>query len=66
MSLTSILYNMGVDIKSIHAETQPDNTVIDRFIIETDEDDYYIYDRLESRLKFEIPELIEVELIAVH
>jgi guanosine-3',5'-bis(diphosphate) 3'-pyrophosphohydrolase len=66
MSLTSIFYTMWLNIKSIRAEDKWDSTVLDTFVVETDEDDYYIYDKLESRLKFEIPELIEMKLISVH
>lgn len=65
MSLTSIFYNMGLNIKSIQADVQDDGRSLNRFVIETDEEDYYIYEKLEARLKFEIPELIEMKLISV-
>jgi GTP diphosphokinase / guanosine-3',5'-bis(diphosphate) 3'-diphosphatase len=65
MELTEIFYNTGLNIKSVIAEDLWNGTVKDIFILETSDEDYYIYERLESRLKFEIPELIESRLISL-
>lgn len=65
MELTEIFYRMGLNIKSINAEDLGNNSARDTFSFTIDEDDYYIYDRLESRLKFEIPELVNIRLVSM-
>lgn len=65
MELTEIFYRMGLNIKNISAEDLWNNKARDVFSFTIDEDDYYIYDRLESRLKFEIPELESVRLVSM-
>lgn len=66
MELTTILYQMGLSVKSVTTEDLGDNKVKDRFKLEYNEDDYYIYDRLEARFRFEIEELIEMSLISMY
>lgn len=41
------------------------NIVRDRFTLEIDDEDYYIYERIEARMRFEIPELIEARIISM-
>ncbi len=66
MELTTLLYNMWISIRSIATCTIDENTVKDTFILEYKEDDYYIYDRLEARFRFDIKELIEMKLISMN
>lgn len=66
MELTTLLYNMWISIKSITTCTIDENTVKDTFVLEYKEDDYYIYDRLEARFRFDIHELIEMKLISMN
>ena len=65
MELTTLLYQMGLSIKSITTEDIGAGIVKGSFKLEYNEDDYYIYDRLEARFKFEIRELIEIRLISM-
>ena len=39
--------------------------VKDIFTLETENDDYYIFERLEQRLKFDIPEITEMNLLSL-
>ena len=39
--------------------------VKDIFTLETENDDYYIFERLEQRLKFDIPEITEMHLLSL-
>lgn len=66
MELTTILYQMGLSVKSVTTEDIDTNKVKDIFTLEYNEDDYYIYDRLEARFRFEIKELIEMRLISIY
>jgi hypothetical protein len=49
----------------VHTEDLGNGTVRDRFVLESDSEDYYIYERLEARLQFRIPELLESKLISM-
>lgn len=66
MELTTILYQMGLSIRSVTTTDMGDNRVKDVFTLEYSEADYYMYDRLEARLRFEIKELIEMRLISMN
>lgn len=63
--LTEIFYQTGLDIHSAHAESLGNWLVRDRFVLQTQTEDYYIYERIESKLRFEIPELVESRLISM-
>lgn len=65
LEITKILYNAGINIRSISSEMLSTNIVRDRFTLEIDDEDYYIYERIEARMRFEIPELIETRLISM-
>jgi GTP diphosphokinase / guanosine-3',5'-bis(diphosphate) 3'-diphosphatase len=66
MELTTVLYHMGISIRSIRTEDIGGWQVRDTFTLEYSEDDYYIYDRLEARLRFDIGELIDMRLISMN
>ncbi len=63
--VTEILYQAGINIESLTTSRLPDGRVSDRFILHTDEEDYYLYDRLAERFRFAIPEFIEMRLISM-
>lgn len=65
MELTTLLYEMGIGIRSVTTEDLGGGSVRDTFVLEYDEDDYYIYDRLDARFRFEIKELIDMRLISM-
>ncbi len=66
MELTTLLYHMGISINSVRTEDIGGWQVRDTFTLEYSEDDYYIYDRLEARLRFDIEELIDMRLISMN
>jgi hypothetical protein len=66
MELTTLLYQMGIGIKSVTTDDIGWGQVRDIFTLEYSEDDYYIYDRLEARLRFDIEELIDMRLISMN
>ncbi|MBC7498779.1 bifunctional (p)ppGpp synthetase/guanosine-3',5'-bis(diphosphate) 3'-pyrophosphohydrolase [Candidatus Gracilibacteria bacterium] len=66
MELTTLLYHMGISINSVRTEDIGGGQVRDTFTLEYSEDDYYIYDRLEARLRFDIEELIDMRLISMN
>lgn len=54
---------MGLNIDALTTHALSDGLVMDHFTLSTDEEDYYITDRLTDRLQLEIPEFIEAKLI---
>jgi GTP pyrophosphokinase len=66
MELTTLLFHMGISIRSVTTEDIGSGQVRDIFTLEYSEDDYYIYDRLEARFRFEIDELIDMRLISMN
>lgn len=66
MEVTEILYHTGLSIKAMQAEELWNGLVHDTFTLETSDDDYYIFERLESRLRFDIEELESIKLISMH
>lgn len=66
MELSEVFYNMGLDVHDISAHDMGNGTTKISVNLRTDEDDYYIYDRLESRLRFEIPEIQSIRLVSMH
>ena len=65
LEITTILYNAWVDIKEVSSFPLEKWITRDRFTLEIDDEDYYIYERIEARMRFEIPELIETRLISM-
>ena len=65
MEVTTLLYHMGISIRSVTTEDIGSGQVRDTFTLEYSEDDYYIYDRLEARLRFDIGELVDMRLISM-
>ncbi len=63
--LTDIFYHAGLDIQSVRAEKVDAKTVKDYFTLISDEEDFYLYERLVERMKFELPEFIDAELISI-
>lgn len=66
MELTTLLYQMGLSVKSLTIEDIGWWQVRDVFVLEYNEDDYYIYDRLEARFRFELKDLVEMKLISMN
>lgn len=65
MRLTELFYRFGLNVKDFRVEELEDGKIKDIFTLETDNDDYYIFERLEQRLKFEISEITEINLISL-
>lgn len=63
--VTDILYQAGINIESLTTSKLPNGDVSDRFILHSDEEDYYIYDRLVERFRFAIPEFVDMKLISM-
>lgn len=65
MKLTELFYNSDLNITNFFTENLGNNIVRDVFTLETENDDYYLFERLEHKLKFEIPEITEVILVDI-
>ena len=63
--ITDIIYHTGLNIESLHTEKLEDDMVLDRFVLQSDDEDYYIYERLAERIRFDIPELVETRLLSM-
>lgn len=64
--LADIFYHVGLNVESIATSKRNENEMIVHLILKNDEDDdYYLYDRLIERIKFDIPEFIEGKLISM-
>lgn len=64
--VSEIIYNMWLNVKSMQAKELENGMVHDIFTLVTEDDDYYIYERLEARMRFEIRELEKMSLISMH
>jgi GTP diphosphokinase / guanosine-3',5'-bis(diphosphate) 3'-diphosphatase len=63
--ITEIFYHAGLNIESVKAEKINSHKVLDTFVLTSEEEDYYLYDRLIERMRFELPELLEAKLISL-
>jgi|GEM_PF-6283598 len=57
---------MGLNVLEISSHKPGSKTTTIKLLLETSEDDYYIFERLEARFRFEIPEIQEIKLISMH
>jgi guanosine-3',5'-bis(diphosphate) 3'-pyrophosphohydrolase len=64
--VTDIIYNMWLSIKNMTAEELWDGKVRDIITLMTEDDDYYIFERLEARMRFDIAELEKMSLISMY
>jgi (p)ppGpp synthase/HD superfamily hydrolase len=62
--LTDIFYQFGLNIESLHTEQLENDIVRDHFILSSEEEDYYLYERVIDRIQFEIPEFLTSKLIS--
>jgi acetolactate synthase small subunit len=62
--LTDIFYQFWLNIESLHTENLEKGKVRDHFILSSEEEDYYLYERVIDRIRFEIPDFIESKLIS--
>lgn len=65
MHLTESFYKFALNIKNFSVTELENGLIKDTFTLETEDDDYYIFERLEQRLKFEIPEIKEINLLSL-
>ena len=65
MRLTEHFYNFNINVLDFKIEPIGGGLVKDIFTLETENDDYYIFERLEQRLKFDIPEITEMNLLSL-
>ncbi len=63
--VTEIFYQAGLNIESLSTENLGNGKVVDHFTLKGDEEDYYLYERLIERLKFDIPEMLESKLVSI-
>ncbi|MDD2487056.1 MAG: RelA/SpoT family protein [Candidatus Gracilibacteria bacterium] len=61
--LTDILYTMGINIESLHTEKLPGNLVKNTMVLESKNEDYYMFERLNERLKLSMKEFKESKLL---
>jgi len=64
--IANTVYTMGLNVLEISSHKPGSKTTTIKLLLETSEDDYYIFERLEARFRFEIPEIQEIKLISMH
>lgn len=64
--IANTVYTMGLNVLEISSHKPGPKTTMIKLLLETPEDDYYIFERLEARFRFEIPEIQEIKLISMH
>jgi GTP diphosphokinase / guanosine-3',5'-bis(diphosphate) 3'-diphosphatase len=62
--LTDIFYQFWLNIESLNTDNLDGGKVRDHFILSSEEEDYYLYERVIDRIRFEIPDFIESKLIS--
>lgn len=65
MKLTDILYNMWINIESIYSEKLDWNKVKNIMILESKNEDYYMFERLVERLKLSMKEFNNATLVEI-
>jgi hypothetical protein len=66
LEITKILYNASVNIKEVSSKTLSPGVTRVSLTLEIEDEDYYIYERLEARMRFDMPkDLIETRLISM-
>lgn len=63
--LTEIFYHMELNIEDIQIKTVSGGLKKDIFTLRSDDEDYYLYERLSERIRFVIPDIMELELISI-
>ena len=63
--VTEIFYQAGLNIESLSTENLGNGKVVDHFKLKGEEEDYYLYERLIERMKFDIPEMLESKLVSI-
>ncbi len=66
MELTQIFYSLGLNIKTFATTEKGAGFAINRFTLETESDDYYIYERLEAKILFSMTDVTEMKLLEMH
>ena len=61
--MSDIFYMMKMNIEELHTERIDDGTTRINLVLKTEDEDYYIYDRLVDRLKISVPEFISARLV---
>ena len=64
--MANTVYSMGLNVLEISSEKPTANTTKIRLLLETSEDDYYIFERLDARFRFEMMEIQEMKLISMY
>lgn len=63
--MTEIFYHMELNIEDIQIKTLPNRLKKNIFTLRSDDEDYYIYERLAERIRFAIPDIKDLELISI-
>ncbi len=63
--MTEIFYHMELNIEDIQIKTLPNGLKKNIFTLRSDDEDYYIYERLAERIRFVIPDIKDLELISI-
>lgn len=66
MELTQIFYSLWLNIKTFSTVESGPGFSTNHFTLETESDDYYIYERLEAKILFSITDVTEMKLIEMH
>ena len=66
MELTQIFYSLGLNIKTFATTEKGAGFATNIFMLETESDDYYIYERLEAKILFSMTDVTEMKLLEMH
>jgi uncharacterized protein with ACT and thioredoxin-like domain len=61
--LTDIIYRMKLSIEELSTHRMKDGNVINTLTLESDEEDYFIFERLTEKVRFSMPEFVSTKLI---
>ena len=62
---TEIFYHMELNIEDIQIQTLSNGLKKNIFTLRSDDEDYYLYERLSERIRFIIPDIKDLELISI-
>ena len=61
--LTDIIYRMRLSIEEISTHKTSDGNVVNMLVLESEEEDYFLFERLMEKMKFSMPEFISGKLL---
>lgn len=61
--LTDIIYRMNISIEELSTHRTDEGNVQNTLTLESQEEDYFLFERLTEKLRFSMPEFVDANLL---